>query len=183
MDRYIGMDVHAASCTLCIVGPSGRKLASSVVEDALGLAQALRLNTIERPVFKAPSQFARLPALATTYDQIARDVTRTQTRIKALFRARGIPTQGQTVYNKKHRQEWQSLLPEVLHSSVELLWQERARPAGYPSRTEIAQVRERALFIWGSFTAFTSATRRSAVWKSSVVPESIAKRGMGTAVP
>jgi transposase len=75
-------------------------------------------------VFKAPSQFARLRALATTYDPITRDVTRTQTRIKALFRARGIPTQGQTVYNKKHRQEWQSLLPEVLHSSVELLWQE-----------------------------------------------------------
>ena len=33
MDRYIGLDAHASSCTVAIVGPSGRHLASHVVED------------------------------------------------------------------------------------------------------------------------------------------------------
>jgi transposase len=32
MDRYIGLDVHAQSCTLAVLGPSGRRLKSQVVE-------------------------------------------------------------------------------------------------------------------------------------------------------
>jgi transposase len=32
MDRYIGLDVHAQSCTLAVVGPSGRRLKSQVLE-------------------------------------------------------------------------------------------------------------------------------------------------------
>jgi transposase len=180
MHRYIGMDVHAMSCTVCIVGPSGRQLKSDVVEtngqalveylraiprprhlcfeegtqsawlheilaphvdelvvvaitqsrgaksdakDALGLAQALRLGAIGTSVFKAPSRFARLRALAVSYDQITRDVTRTQTRIKALFRARGISTQGHWVYSAAQRSQWLEKLPEACRPSAELLWQ------------------------------------------------------------
>ena len=32
MDRYIGLDVHAASTTIAIVSPSGKRLSSHVVE-------------------------------------------------------------------------------------------------------------------------------------------------------
>jgi transposase len=32
MDRYVGLDGHAASCTLAVVGPSGKRLKSLVVE-------------------------------------------------------------------------------------------------------------------------------------------------------
>jgi transposase len=32
MERYIGLDAHAASCTLAVVGPSGRRLRELVVE-------------------------------------------------------------------------------------------------------------------------------------------------------
>jgi transposase len=32
MERYIGLDVHAASCTLAVIGPSGRRLKAVVVE-------------------------------------------------------------------------------------------------------------------------------------------------------
>ncbi len=43
MDRYIGMDVHAASCTIAVVGPSGRKLGSQVVEtNGQALVEAIR---------------------------------------------------------------------------------------------------------------------------------------------
>ena len=32
MDRYIGLDAHSASCTVAVVGPSGRRLQSQVLE-------------------------------------------------------------------------------------------------------------------------------------------------------
>lgn len=32
MERYIGLDAHAASCTMAVVGPSGRRLREHVVE-------------------------------------------------------------------------------------------------------------------------------------------------------
>jgi len=47
MDRYIGLDAHASSCTVAVVGPSGRKLQSQVLETN---ARALIdfLNTIPK---------------------------------------------------------------------------------------------------------------------------------------
>jgi hypothetical protein len=32
MDRYIGLDAHSASCTVAVVGPSGRRLQHQVLE-------------------------------------------------------------------------------------------------------------------------------------------------------
>jgi hypothetical protein len=48
MDRYIGMDVHSMSCTVCIVRPSGRQLKSDVVETN-GQALVEYLRAIPRP--------------------------------------------------------------------------------------------------------------------------------------
>ncbi len=32
MDRYIGLDAHTSSCTVAVLGPSGRKLQCQVLE-------------------------------------------------------------------------------------------------------------------------------------------------------
>ncbi len=32
MERYVGLDTHASSCTLAVIGPSGKRLGSHVVE-------------------------------------------------------------------------------------------------------------------------------------------------------
>jgi hypothetical protein len=32
MERYVGLDAHAETCTFAVVGPSGRRLISRVVE-------------------------------------------------------------------------------------------------------------------------------------------------------
>ncbi len=32
MDRYIGLDAHSSSCTVAVIGPSGRRLQSQVLE-------------------------------------------------------------------------------------------------------------------------------------------------------
>jgi transposase len=43
MDRYVGLDAHASSCTVAVIGPSGRRLGSQVVEtNARALIQVVR---------------------------------------------------------------------------------------------------------------------------------------------
>ena len=43
MERYIGLDVHRDSCTLAVVGPSGKRLKSFVVEtNGRALVEAIR---------------------------------------------------------------------------------------------------------------------------------------------
>ncbi len=43
MDRYIGLDAHASSCTLAVIGPSGKRLGSHVVEtNARALIEVLK---------------------------------------------------------------------------------------------------------------------------------------------
>ena len=54
MDRYIGMDVHAASCTIAVVGPSGRKLGSQVVEtNGQALVEAVRAIPQPRHLYRS----------------------------------------------------------------------------------------------------------------------------------
>ncbi len=44
MERYLGMDVHAASCTLAIISEKGRKLRDFVVEtNGQALVEAIRM--------------------------------------------------------------------------------------------------------------------------------------------
>ena len=43
MDRYIGLDAHTSSCTVAVIGQSGRQLQSQVVEtNAKALIDAVR---------------------------------------------------------------------------------------------------------------------------------------------
>jgi len=43
MDRYIALDIHMESCTMAVVGPSGRRLRSQVVEtNGRALVEAIR---------------------------------------------------------------------------------------------------------------------------------------------
>jgi hypothetical protein len=44
MERYIGMDVHAASCTLAVISEKGRKLKDFPVEtNGQALVEAVRM--------------------------------------------------------------------------------------------------------------------------------------------
>jgi transposase len=62
MDRYIGIDVHAQSCTLVVVGANGKKLRSEVVEtNGAALVQAVRSIAGERHLcFEETTQSAWL---------------------------------------------------------------------------------------------------------------------------
>ena len=62
MERYIGLDAHASSCTLGIVGPSGKRLGSQVVEtNAQALIEVLGPHVEELTVVEVGKSRARRP--------------------------------------------------------------------------------------------------------------------------
>ena len=165
MERYIGMDVHAASCTLAVISEKGRKLKDFPVEtnglalveairmipghkhlvieeglqsawlyetlsphgdefvvagitqsrgpksdkrDAYGLAEKLRVDNLEKHVFKAPRQFTQLREFSRTHMTFVGDVIRTQARIKSVYRSRGVLVAGVDVYGPRRGCRWSS---------------------------------------------------------------------------
>ncbi len=173
MERYIGMDVHAASCTVAVISEKGRKLKDFPVEtngqalveairmipghkhlvfeeglqsawlyetlsahvdeivvagitvsrgpksdkgDAYGLAENLRVGRLDKQVFKAPRQFTCLRELSRIHMTLVGDVVRGQSRIKSLYRSRGVLVSGENVYGLRHREEWQKQLPSSVRA-------------------------------------------------------------------
>lgn len=79
--------------------------------DAYKLAQLARggyIKEIHHPV----GQRRRFRELMQAYHDSVRMTTRIKNKIKAKFRQNGVQCTGDTVYSKKHWQEWRSRLPE-----------------------------------------------------------------------
>jgi transposase len=178
MDRYIGLDVHATSCTAAVVDGQGKRLLSYVIEtngqalveffkmqagtlhvcmeegtqsgwlmeilsphverivvvhvsesrgqksdmrDAFALAERLRMGAIETTVYKATGAFATLRQLVKAHTMIVRDTVRVQNRIKALFRSRGVPVVGKSIYQPAKREEYLRALPASTRAAACLL--------------------------------------------------------------
>jgi transposase len=193
MDRYIGLDAHASSCTLVVVGPSGKRLQTQVLEtnarslvdfiktlpqprrlcleegtqagwlyevlephvqeivvagveqsrgpksdvrDAFGLAEGLRVGSIQTRVYKGLGEFGRLRELSRGYTMIVSDSVRVQNRIKSLYRSRGIATETKKVYRPGTRQEWLQKLPPKSRVLAELLYDELDAMKGLHRRAE-----------------------------------------------
>lgn len=79
--------------------------------DADELSDLLRCNRLHA-VYHGSAERRTLVELARTYDYLIEDGTRVMSRLKALFRARGILTPGQQLYAPTRRTEWLEQLPE-----------------------------------------------------------------------
>ena len=180
MERYLGLDVHAASCTLAVISEKGRKLRDFPVEtngqalveairmipghkhlvfeeglqsawlyetlsphvdetvvagvtesrgpksdkrDAYGLAEKLRVGNLDKQVFKAPRQFSQLRELSRTHVTLVGDSVRAQSRIKSLYRARGILVTGENVYSVRQRKQWQEQLSPHVQARATRLYE------------------------------------------------------------
>jgi len=73
--------------------------------DAAELADSLRAGRL-RAVYHGSPHRAALKELARAYRNLVEDSTRVMSRLKALFRARGIATAGRGVYDAARRAEW-----------------------------------------------------------------------------
>jgi transposase len=181
MERFIGLDVHAASTTCAVIDAKGKHLRAEVVEtngqalveflklqpgtlrlcmeegtqsawlteilkphvaqlavihvhesrgpknderDAFALAEQMRMGKLEHTVYKEVGPFAALRQLAKTHAMIVQDSVRIQSRIKAIFRSRGVPVAGKSIYASDDRAMWIAKLPASSQEAARLLFAE-----------------------------------------------------------
>ena len=79
--------------------------------DADQLSELLRRGGL-RAVYHGTAHYADLRDLTRAYRTLVEDSTRVMLRLKALFRARAIPTRGTRVYHAQHRAQWLAQLPD-----------------------------------------------------------------------
>src|SRR3989449_11771157 len=79
--------------------------------DADQLSELLRRGAL-RAVYHGSADHATLQELTRTYRTLVEDATRVMLRLKALFRARAIPTRGTTVYQARARGQWLAQLAD-----------------------------------------------------------------------
>jgi len=80
--------------------------------DADQLSECLRRGGL-RVVYHGSGRRAALKELTSTYRNLVEDATRVMLRLKALFRARAIPTPGTKVYQAGERAQWLERLGEA----------------------------------------------------------------------
>jgi hypothetical protein len=90
--------------------------------DAFGLAEQLRRGSIDVKVYKHQGPIGELRQLVKTHARLVTDSRRVQSRIKALYRSRGVPTPGKDVYRLSSRDTWLSRLPKSSRSSADILY-------------------------------------------------------------
>src|SRR5262249_54081569 len=90
--------------------------------DAVHLAEQLRTGTLRGSVFKEVGQYKTLRELARTHAMVVQDSVRVQNRIKALFRSRGVPAAGESVYSEKGRKEYLGKLPDASRGAAKTLY-------------------------------------------------------------
>lgn len=73
--------------------------------DARKLAELLRLNAL-KAVYHGQNNKRTLKELARSYVSLQQDSTRVMNRLKAIYRGRGIPCRGTSIYRPKNRKEW-----------------------------------------------------------------------------
>jgi transposase len=96
---------HAERVIVCNVRGRSETTNKSDRIDADGLSDLLRLGAL-KAVFHGAPEVLTLKELVRNYNSLVEDSTRVMLRIKAIFRARAIPTPGVSVYRPSQRKQW-----------------------------------------------------------------------------
>lgn len=119
---YEILSPHVEEIVVAAIHERSRGPKSDVL-DAFQRAEELRTNQVRKSVFKAPRRFSKLRELSRVHTMLVRDVVRVQGRLKATYRARGIPTPGKTVYRPRGRDEWLRKLPVPCRAATTRLYE------------------------------------------------------------
>ncbi len=115
-ERYVVLEEGTQSAWIYeILSPHAKEIVVAAVlenrgqkddeRDAFRLADDLRTGALKKRVFKEQGEFKTLRELARTHAMVVQDVVRVQSRIKALFRSRGVNVAGRSIYSKAGREE------------------------------------------------------------------------------
>lgn len=100
------LEPHAERVVVCNVRGRSERSNKSDRIDADGLSEMLRVGAVKSVYHGASGGVRTLKELARCYTNLVEDSTRVMLRIKALFRARAIPTPGTSVYRARERAKW-----------------------------------------------------------------------------
>ena len=165
MDRYIGLDTHASSCTLAVVGPSGKRLGSHVVEtNARAVIEVihqippnrhlcLEEGTLAGWLYEVLEPHVQEIVVAGVGTRrrgpkndkgfVVGNVVRVKNRLKSLLRSRGVGYGvGSKVYSKTDREHWLQELPEAAQPLVELHYHEHDALVALKAKAEKALLAE-----------------------------------------
>jgi len=118
--------------------------------DADALSELLRRGSL-RAVYHGSAERATLKELTRAYQNLVEDATRVMLRLKALFRARGIPAPGKRVYHPGERAAWLARLTN--------------RGARYRAETLYAQLDPLRALHPRVKAAMVAEARRDPAWK------------------
>lgn len=104
-----------------VVVPEKKKGNKSDVQDALDLAEMVRVGSASTRVFKGCGRFRILRELSRVYTKFLEDLVRVKNRIKSRYRSRGVETDG-NVYQEKHREVWLDRLPHATRLATQSLY-------------------------------------------------------------
>lgn len=96
---------HAEKVVVCNLRGERKSGNKSDRIDVDELSKRLRAGTL-RSVFHGTPAILNLKELVRSYNNLVEDATRVMQRIKAMFRARGIKTEGNSVYRPDDRKKW-----------------------------------------------------------------------------
>lgn len=117
---YEILSPHAKEVVVAMVSDSrGQK---NDEEDAFHRADELRTGRIQRKVFKEAGAYKTLRELNRAHTMLVQDVVRVQVRLKSLYRSRGVPVSGTSVYSEANREQWLSKLPEATRRAAVTLY-------------------------------------------------------------
>jgi transposase len=132
-ERYVCLEEGTQSAWLYeILSPYAKEVVVATVSgtrgqkndagDAHRVAEQLRTGTIERKVFKEQGEYKTLRELSRSHRMIVQDVVRVKNRIKTLYRSRGVPSPGETVYSAGGREAFLLKLPEATRAVAAVLY-------------------------------------------------------------
>jgi transposase len=96
---------HAERVVVCNVRGDSECENKSDRIDADELSERLRVGRL-KSVYHGTPEVLTLKELVRSYGSLVSDTTRVMLRLKAIFRARAIPTPGVSVYRESKRKEW-----------------------------------------------------------------------------
>ncbi len=100
---------HAERVVVCNLRGENKSGNKNDRHDADEGSERLRNGSL-KPVFHGMSNLITLKELVRNYNNLVEDTTRVMLRIKAIFRARAIRTEGAAVYRASQRKEWLDML-------------------------------------------------------------------------
>lgn len=104
-----------------VVVPQKKQGNKSDVQDALDLAEMVRVGPTTTRVFKGCGRFRVLRELSRVYTGLVEDMVRVKNRIKSRYRSRAVATSG-NVYHEKHREKWLDQLPHATRLATQTLY-------------------------------------------------------------